>query len=90
MTREFYEQERKRLSDALTKLREDYIEINKPYPIGSIVKMMLGSGRIVEGKILELGMDKDKKVYVTSYKCKADNKIKYCTVAQQKYKLLDG
>lgn len=90
MTKEFYLEERERLNKELVELRENYIEANKPFSIGTNIKMMLFSGRIVDGIILSLDISKDKQVYVTSYKCNKDNKVKYCTVPQQKYKLMDG
>lgn len=91
MTKDFFIEETQRLKDQLEKLKEDYIEANKPYPIGTKVKMMLGGSlnRIVEGEILTVGISHDKTVYVTSYKCDKDHKVHYCTVPQQKYKLLE-
>lgn len=90
MTKEFYIEETERLKEALAQLRNDYLEANKPFPIGTNIKMMFTSGRIVDGIILTLGISVDKQVYVTSYKCNKDKKTKYCTIPQQKYKLMDG
>jgi hypothetical protein len=59
-------------------LKEDYIKSNKPCNVGDLVDITLGSGRLVKNaEVKTLGILKDKKVCITSYK--KDSKIKYIT-----------
>lgn len=66
MTKEKYEEQKKYLQNEIVKLREDYIEINKPCNVDEVVEITRRDGSKVVGQAKTFGILEDGLVYVTS------------------------
>lgn len=77
MTKEYYEEALEQYKQAQARLREEYIEANKPCNIDDHVEIVLASGRVVRGWVKEISILSDKKVCITAYsEIDTDNKTK--------------
>jgi hypothetical protein len=73
----------------IEKLRDQYIESNKPFQKETEVSLTLSSGRKAKGKIHTYGILGNGNVYVTAYKDLDDKeKVKYISVPYQSIELL--
>ena len=91
MKKQEYEKQKAKLNEEisakkkeLSELREEYISTNLPAPKGTLVEIVLDSGRVVRGEVKDFAIMQDGDVYVTAYKDENGGKMKYISKPYKK------